>query len=87
MNQGNLYILPCFKTSKIKPLHEHAQALLYLKLRKSGCETKTAMNFCKIRHCKSDLSKIKYGPENFRIIEKKDCKENKLNTHKGWLLN
>lgn len=51
------------------------QAMIYLKLRKEGCDQKSALSFGGRSICRSDSTKKIDGPPNFRVLRIKEKKE------------
>jgi hypothetical protein len=45
------------------------QAMIYLKLRKEGCEQKEALTFGGKSVCRADSTKKLDGPPNFRVLK------------------
>lgn len=86
-SSSDIMILPCLKNRGHKPPFEYEQALIYLKLRSSGCSHKDALNFCKVRHCKHDITQSVIGPEGFRIIKQGLDLKNRFSVMQGWLYN
>lgn len=68
---------PYFKNIDIK------NAIAYLKLRTDGCPKQSALQFCSKTVCKSDSTKDRDGPSNFRTL--KIRKEENPVTLNGWL--
>lgn len=59
------------------------QAMMYLKLRREGCNRKDAIVFGGKAFCRVDTTKELDGPPSFRIL--KISSKPKIATHNGWL--
>ncbi|KRX08513.1 hypothetical protein PPERSA_12994 [Pseudocohnilembus persalinus] len=83
----SLIIIPCAKTTNFQTQAGHGKAITYLKLREEGCDIQKAIKYCKINHCRSDVTMKKMGPKGFRVLEQHVSKDMASNIINGWLLN
>ena len=59
----------CIKLRPMKGPVDIKKAVAYLKLRSDGCSQKESISFCNRRVCKTDSTKTKDGPANFRTLK------------------
>ncbi len=63
---------PC---SRFNPFYQNVNknsALVYLQLRREGCEMKEALKFTKKNYCRTDITKVIDGPASFRKLKVKN---------------
>ena len=60
--------IPCKKIQPISYDVDMNNALIFLKLKKEGCNTKNAVNFSQRIRCKVDSTQKIDGPNNYKIL-------------------
>lgn len=87
MSENQLFILPCHKTKNHQQAYEFGKAIVYLKLRNSGCSQKTSLDFAKKRYCRADITQKHLGPSGHRVLNLQVNSLQKNSIQEGWLLN
>ena len=62
---------PCVRFHSSEKTSDSKNAIIYLKLLKSGCSRGNALKFSSKNICKLDVSRSIDGPSNFRILKTK----------------
>jgi len=60
--------------SRFNPFYKdinEKSAIVYLKLRKEGCNKRDAIKFTSKNYCRTDITKLNDGPANFRKLKVK----------------
>lgn len=74
----------CFKLAKTKTPKEQA-SLIFLSLRRKGCNKKKAIRFACRNNCKTDPTSHDFGPIGFKTLQLNRKEKFLLFKEKGWI--